>query len=84
MANIDDTATRQTLHSVQAYRKLVLLYEALDAEIDKLIMAHGGHSEDMPPEDLQRYRDLAHKRDDLQNQMREMEQSLALDDESSP
>ncbi|MDX2137083.1 MAG: hypothetical protein SF123_03235 [Chloroflexota bacterium] len=68
--------TNHTLHEVQQYRKLVLIYEAVDAEIDKLIMTYGGHSEAMPPADLERYRDLAHKRDDVQNEMRALEQKL--------
>ena len=67
---------RNPLRDVQEYRKLVLLYEALDAEIDKLIMAHGGRSEDMPPDDLNRYRELARKRDEVQNDIRVMEQEL--------
>lgn len=67
---------RNPLRDVQQYRKLVLLYEALDAEIDKLIMAHGGRSEDMPPADHERYRELARKRDDVQNEIRVMEQEL--------
>ena len=46
------------LQQVQYYRKVVLMYEALDEEIDTLIMAHGGTSDQMPPEDLTRYRDL--------------------------
>jgi hypothetical protein len=68
--------TNHTLHEVQQYRKLVLIYEAVDAEIDKLIMTHGGRSEDMPTADMERYRDLARKRDDVQNQMRALEQKL--------
>ena len=76
MAMQDDTKTREQLREVQAYRKLVLLYEALDAEIDKLIMTHGGRSEDMPEADLAHYRELARQRDEVQNEMREMEQRL--------
>ncbi len=76
----DDTKTREQFHEVMEYRKLVLLYEAIDAEIDKLIMMHGGRSEDLPDADRERYRDLARKRDDLQNEMRAMEQRL-LDEE---
>jgi hypothetical protein len=69
------------LHQVQAYRKIVLLYEALDEEIDKLIMEHGGVSENLSPDDLARYRDLARKRDEILNEMRILEQKL-LDDDS--
>ncbi|MCC6613118.1 MAG: hypothetical protein IT320_06540 [Anaerolineae bacterium] len=72
--------TREQLKEVLEYRKLVLLYEAVDAEIDQLIMQHGGRSEDMPDADRDRYRDLARQRDDLQNDMRAMEQRL-LDEE---
>ncbi|HVU10059.1 MAG TPA: hypothetical protein VHD90_02225 [Phototrophicaceae bacterium] len=69
------------LQQVQYYRKVVLMYEALDAEIDSLIMAHGGTSDKMPPADLERYRDLARQRDELHNEMAEIEQKL-LDDGS--
>ncbi len=68
------------LHDVQHYRKLVLIYESLDAEIDELIMAHGGGTEKMPPEILVRYRTLARKRDEIQNEMRQLEQDLLADD----
>ena len=69
------------LQQVQYYRKVVLMYEALDEEIDTLIMAHGGTSEGMPPEDHKRYRELARRRDELQNEMRAIEQQLLDDDE---
>lgn len=70
------------LHQVQNYRKIVLLYEAVDEEIDKLIMKHGGTSDKMPQEDLERYRTLARQRDELQNEMRMLEQRLMSDDEA--
>lgn len=73
---------QDALGQVQAYRKLVLLYEALDAEIDTLIMAHGGTSEQMTDADRARYRDLATKRDEIQNEMRLLEQELNLDDDA--
>ncbi|MCA9905109.1 MAG: hypothetical protein KC547_14740 [Anaerolineae bacterium] len=76
----DDTKTREQFQEVMDYRALVLRYEAIDAEIDQLIMTHGGHSEDMPDADRERYRMLARQRDDLQNEMRAMEQRL-LDEE---
>ena len=40
---------RDAIHQVQQYRKVVLVYEALDKEIDKLIMANGGHTEKCRP-----------------------------------
>jgi hypothetical protein len=72
---------QDALSRVQTYRKLVLLYEALDSEIDALIMAHGGSSEQMTDADRARYRDLAKKRDEVQNEMRLLEHELDLDDE---
>ena len=72
--------TGNPLALVQKYRKLVLVYEALDKEIDALIMAHGGSSEKMPPEDLTRYRDLARQRDDIQGEMHELEMELNIDE----
>ena len=72
--------TSNALALVQKYQELVLVYEALDKEIDALIMAHGGSSEKMPPEDLARYRDLARKRDDIQGEMHELEMELNIDE----
>ena len=69
-----------SLALVQKYRKLVLVYEALDKETDTLIMAHGGSSEKMPPEDLERYRNLARQRDDVQGEMHELEMELDIDE----
>ncbi|MEP6987512.1 MAG: hypothetical protein ABI970_18045 [Chloroflexota bacterium] len=69
-----------SLALVHQYQALVLAYEALDKEIDALIMAHGGSSEKMPPEDLERYRNLARKRDDLQGEMHELEMELNIDE----
>ncbi len=70
----------EPLALVQKYQELVLAYEALDKEIDRLIMAHGGASEKMPPQELAHYRDLARLRDDVQNEMRELELELNIDE----
>jgi hypothetical protein len=72
---------RNALQLVQRYQELVLVYEALDREIDNLIMSFGGASEKMPPEEFARYRHLARRRDDVQNEMRELEVELRIDDE---
>ena len=69
------------LQQVQYYRKVVLMYEALDEQIDTLIMAHGGTSDKMSPDDLAQYRNLARQRDELLNEMRTIEQKLLADDE---
>lgn len=73
--------SRNVLHEVQEYRKIVLMYEATDAEIDKLIMAHGGASEKMSPDDMERYRRLARQRDELLNEMRLLERRLLSEED---
>lgn len=72
---------RNPIDLVQKYQEMVLLYEGLDQEIDDLIMAHGGVSENMPPEELSKYRHLARLRDDVQNEMRALEHELELDEQ---
>ena len=67
---------------VQHYQELVTQYEALDEEIDALLMLHGGRTEDMPYVDLARYRVLARKRDELESEIRAIEQQLSLDDDA--
>lgn len=67
---------------VAIYRQLVLEYEALDEQIDQLIMQHEGHTENMSPEDLAHYRELAHKRAEIRNEMRYLEQQLFNNDDS--
>jgi hypothetical protein len=63
------------------YQDVVAQYEALDREIDALLMQYGGASENMPAWELARYRKLARQRDDLQNEMRALEQVLFDDAE---
>lgn len=70
-----------TLDKVQRYRQIVLQYETLDEEIDTLIMAADGKPENLSPDELQHYRELAHRRDELQNEMRWLESQL-LDEDS--
>ncbi len=78
-----DSGLPQSGDLVQRYQALVTRYEALDEEIDALLMSHGGHTEDMPFLDLARYRKLARERDELESEIRELEQQLNLDDEST-
>jgi hypothetical protein len=73
---------KDALQQVQNYRKIVLQYEAVDAEIDTLIMTHGGASENLSDEERARYRQLANRRDELLNEMRLMERQLLGEDES--
>jgi len=55
------------------YRAVVDRYWALDEQIDGLIMQFQGSSAKMPPEALEQYRALARERDDVYNEMRELE-----------
>ncbi len=77
-----DSGGQDSRSIIEHYQALVARYEALDTDIDALLMAHGGHTEDMPAVDLNRYRALARERDDLESEIRTVEQQLNLDDES--
>jgi len=65
-----------TQDKVQRYRAIVLQYEQIDEEIDALIMASDGMPDKMSPEDKDHYRQLAARRDELQNVMRWLEYQL--------
>ncbi len=77
-----DSDQRRMLEQVERYREIVLAYEAVDQEIDDLIMAFGGLMENMPPDVLLRYRELARQRDELLNEMRALEHELQIDDDA--
>ncbi|MBZ0300594.1 MAG: hypothetical protein K8J31_12670 [Anaerolineae bacterium] len=68
---------------VRLYRELVLQYEKIDEEIDALIMAVNGVPDKMSPTDRARYRELARRRDELQNEMRWLEQQLMEEDDQT-
>lgn len=70
---------KNQLEIVQEYRKLVLIYEALDEKIDNLIMNNGGVTENMSDTDLQQYRKWATERAEILNEMRILEQQLNMD-----
>lgn len=76
-----DNKPNDTQDKVKMYRELVLQYEDIDAEIDALIMAADGMPERMTAEAMTRYRELARRRDDLQNEMRWLEQQLMDEEE---
>lgn len=69
------------LDKVREYRKLVLIYEALDEKIDELIMANNGGMANMSDADMAQYRKWAHKRSEVLNEMRILELELNIDDE---
>ena len=70
------TVGNDMLRQVQNYRKMVLIYEGLNAEIHKLLEDNNGGTEFMSADDLQHYRDLARQRDEMMSEMRWMEQQL--------
>ena len=72
---------KNMLARVQNYRKIVLIYEGLNKEIDRLLMENAGGTENMSDDDLVRFHRLARQRDELFNEMRSLEQQL-LDEES--
>lgn len=72
--NGNDTRTR-----VDLYRQIVLEYERINAEIAALF-ARGGGSDHLTDADRARYRQLSRRRDELQNEMRLLEQQLLNDD----
>jgi hypothetical protein len=65
---------------VQQYQALVLEYEELDKQVDKLLAQHDGATENMSDEDYEQYRTLAYRRDDVYNQMKNLESQLFSDD----
>jgi len=75
--------TGSDLDRVQKYRQLVLEYEALDEEIDGLLARHNGATENMPDEDFERYRSLAHRRDHVYNQIKALEREIFWEDEDN-
>ena len=76
------TDDKNILARVQNYRKVVLIYEGLNKVIDKLLMDNDGGTENMSPEDLERYRKMARQRDELLGEIRHLEQQL-LDNEDT-
>jgi len=77
---VDATSSSDDLTQVQTYRDMVLKYEGLNDEIQALIMAHDGGTENMSSEDVERYRILARQRDEALNEMRWLEHQLLEDD----
>lgn len=77
---MDATSSSDDLTQVQTYRDMVLKYEGLNDEIQALIMAHDGGTENMSSEDVERYRILARQRDEALNEMRWLEHQLLEDD----
>jgi hypothetical protein len=63
------------------YQALVSDYQALDRQIDGLLSAHGGHTDRLSAQDLERYRTWARRRDDLFSEIRALEQQLAMNDD---
>jgi hypothetical protein len=72
---------QNSLNLVQQYQALVLRYEALDTQIDDLIMANDGSMENMSKAELQQYRQLAQQRSEVRNDMRILEQQLSIDED---
>lgn len=57
----------------EQYRKVVLLYENLQGQINLLLKANDGSSHEMSSPDRKQYRELAQQRDEAMNEMRWLE-----------
>lgn len=64
---------------ITQYDALVQTYHALDEQIDTLLEAHEGHSDNMSDASMAKYRELARERDTVFNQMWTLEQILFTD-----
>lgn len=71
------------LDQVQEYRRLMLEYEGLDEQVDTLLAAYDGATENMPDAEYERYRELARRRDDVYHQMKALERQLFPDDDNA-
>lgn len=70
------TDNSDMIMDIQAYRDVVLQYEAAHAAVNALLAANNGASENMTEADLSTYRHLARERDELFNEMRWLESQL--------
>ncbi len=61
------------------YNDLVRQYEQLENEI-KLFLGTDGKTDELRADKLQKYRELANRRDDLFSEIRAIEQELFLDE----
>lgn len=64
------------LEKVQQYRDLQIRHEELTDAIHALLREHKGGTDRMSKADLKRYRELARERDDVDSEMRYLQQLL--------
>jgi phage-related protein len=69
------------MKQVQTYRSKVTTYEELRQQIDDLLSLHGG-VENMSPDEVAHYRELARQRDVTLSEMRWLEQQLLDEDDT--
>jgi len=72
MSNDPQDATAR----VREYQESVLAYEALDAQVDALLQAVGGHRDHLSESEYARYKELADLRDIAYNRMKALETGL--------
>lgn len=68
--------TQNPAAKAQEYQQAVLAFESLDAQVDRLLSTHGGHTKDLSDEDFAHYRELAELRDLAYNRMKTLERTL--------
>ncbi len=74
------TGSDDALSKVEKYHKAVLNYEELQQQINALLRANDGSSDEMSELDRKQYRELARQRDEAMNEMRWLENQLLEED----
>ncbi len=72
MSNIPQDSAAQA----QEYDEAVRAYENLDSQVDALLSARGGITQNLSDEDYTHYRELADLRDLAYNRVKTLERSL--------
>lgn len=80
ISSVSEDAEDDTQSRITRYRELVLRYESIHHDINHLLHQYQGGTEHMADADRQRYREMAHQRDELVNEIRVLEQHLMDED----
>lgn len=80
LSSLAEDAEDDTRSRITRYRELVLRYESIHHDITQLLHQYQGGTEHMVDADRQRYREMAHQRDELVNEIRMLEQQLMDED----
>lgn len=70
---------RDEKERIAHYNQIVAQYHAIHQQINNLLHTYDGGTKNMPETQIQHYRQLAQERDELYNEMRQLEQTLFTD-----